>query len=159
MDDVAGIDEAEAGAAAHRRADARVVELRLGIVDHALVALDLGRELLDGRLLGVELLLGRVVVLGEFGVALEIELGIAQVGLVLRLLGNRLVVHRLVGPRIDLGQQVALLEHLALLEVDLEDLAVDAAADLDGVEGLNGAQPVQIDREVALLHLCDRHRH
>ena len=78
-----------------------------------------------------------------------------RAGLVLRLLGDRLIERRLIGPRIDLHENVALLDHLALLEGDLDDLAIDAAADENGLVRLHGAEPVQIDREVGLFRLCD----
>ena len=53
------------------RPNCRIVELRLGVVDDRLVALDLRGQLIDGRLLGVELLKRNGILLGEFGVALQ----------------------------------------------------------------------------------------
>ena len=74
VDDVARIDEAEAGLARQRRLDGGVAQLRLGVVDRGLVALDLRRELIDRRLLGVELLVRGEVLLGQILVALQVEL-------------------------------------------------------------------------------------
>ncbi len=54
---VAFVDQADAGAAGDRRDDVGVGEDGARIVDHRLVELDLGFELADQRLLGVELLL------------------------------------------------------------------------------------------------------
>ena len=146
------------GSSRQRRLDGRVAELRLGVVDRGLIALDLRGQLIDHRLLRVELLLGGEILLGQADRTLEIELGVLQIGLVLRLLGQRLVERRLIGPRIDLHQEIALLHHLALLEGDLDDLAVDAAADGDGVEWLHRPEPIQVDGEIGLLHCRDRDR-
>jgi hypothetical protein len=48
--------------------------LRLGVVDGRLVAFDLRSQLVDSRLLGVELLPRNGVLFGEAGVALQVEL-------------------------------------------------------------------------------------
>jgi hypothetical protein len=85
MNDVAGIDEAEARLAGKGRTDRRIAELGLRIVDRGLVTLDLCIELVDLRLLRVQLLPRGVILLGQSAVALEIELRIFQIGLVLRL--------------------------------------------------------------------------
>ena len=61
-------------------------------------------QLIDGRLLGVELLTRGGILLGEFGVALQIELGVLQARLVLRLLRQRLVERRLIRAWIDLAR-------------------------------------------------------
>jgi hypothetical protein len=56
MHDVAGVDQPEADLAGEGRADRRVAELGLRVVDRGLVAFDLCIELVDLRLLRVELL-------------------------------------------------------------------------------------------------------
>jgi hypothetical protein len=81
MHDVARIDQPEARAPRTRRLDGGVAELRLGVPDRRLVALDLRGELIDACLLGVDLLARRVVLGGEAGIALEIELGVLEIGL------------------------------------------------------------------------------
>ena len=152
MHDVARIDQAEPGSSRQRRLDDSVAELGLGIVDRRLIALDLGGQLIDHRLLRVDLLLGGVILLGQAERTVEIEPGVLQVGLVLRLLGERLIERRLIGPRIDFHEGIALIHHSALLEGDLDDLAVDAAAHGDGAERLHCPEPIQVDGEIGLLH-------
>jgi hypothetical protein len=151
MHDVARVDKAEAGFARERRADGRIVELRLGVLDRRLVAFDLRLELIDGGLLGVELLTRGDFLLGEGAGALQVELRVLEVRLVLRLLRERLIEGCLIRTRIDLDENVALLDHLALFKFDFSDLAVDAAAHRDGVVRFHGAEPVQIDGEIGLL--------
>lgn len=56
MHDVAGIDQSKAGLAGEGRTDRCVAELGLRVVDRGLVAFDLGIELVDLRLLRVQLL-------------------------------------------------------------------------------------------------------
>ena len=63
--DVAGIDQAKAGAAGERRADGGVGELHLGALDGRLVGLHLGREAGDVGGALVEQLLGGVALLGQ----------------------------------------------------------------------------------------------
>jgi hypothetical protein len=82
MHDVARVDKAEAGFARERRADGRIVELRLGVLDRRLVAFDLRLELIDGGLLGVELLTRGDFLLGEGAGALQVELRVLEVRLV-----------------------------------------------------------------------------
>ena len=65
VDHVALVDEAEADPAADRRGNRRVVELHLRRVDRRGVGRLLGDELVDQRVLGVELLLGGEALLGE----------------------------------------------------------------------------------------------
>ena len=151
VDEIALVDEAEADAARDRRADRRVVELRLRGVDRGGVGGDRGGELEHQRVLRVELLLGGEVLLGERGVAGEIELGVGEIGLVLRFLGVRLIERGLKRSGVDLRQQVALLDHLAFVEGDLHDLAVDTGAHQDGVVGLHLSDALQDDRKIRAL--------
>ena len=51
--------------------DRRVADLGLGVVDRRLIAFDLRRQLIDRRLLRVELLAGGEILLGERVVALQ----------------------------------------------------------------------------------------
>ena len=83
-DDIALVDQAEAGAAGDRRADRRIVELHLRGVDRRRVRRDLRDQLVDQRILRVELLLGREILLGERRIALQVEPGVGEIGLVLR---------------------------------------------------------------------------
>ncbi len=107
----------------------------------------------DTGTLGVELLPGREF--AELDVTLQVQIDIGQIGLVLLLLGLGLIERGLVRAGIDLGEQVALVDQLAFLEGDLVDLAVDAGAHDDRVEGLNGSQAGQVDRKVGFLDRGD----
>src|SRR4029077_2564936 len=127
MDDIALIDEAKTDASAERRVDGGVAELGLGIVDRGLIPLDLSRELIDRRLLRVDLLARGEILTREVGEALEVELRVLQARLVLRFLGGRLIERGPEGARVDLDQKITFLDDLAFLEGDLGDLAVDAA--------------------------------
>ena len=156
VDEIAFVDETEAGAARDRRADGRIVELRPRSVDRRGVGGDRGGELQHQRVLGIELLLGGEVLLGEGRIAGEIELGVGDSGLVLRLLGDRLIERGLKRSGVDLGQKVALLDHLAFIEGDLHDLPVDSRPDKHGVVCLNLPDALEHDRKVGALHR--RHR-
>ena len=69
VDEIALIDEAEAGAARDRGLDGRIVELRPRGVDRCGVGGDRGGELQHQGVLRIELLLGGEVLLGERGEA------------------------------------------------------------------------------------------
>ena len=151
VDDVAGIDQTEAGLPHQGRADRRVVfQLGLGVVDRGLIPLDLRGELIDHRLLRVELLARRGVLFLEESIALQVVLRVLQRRFVLGLLPERLIEGRLVGPRIDLGENITHLHHLALFEINLGDLAVDPAAHRDRVVRLDDAEAAEIDGEIGL---------
>jgi hypothetical protein len=158
MNDVAGIDEAEACLAGEGRTDRRIAQLGLRVVDRGLVTLDLCIKLVDLRLLRVQLLPRGVVLLGESAVALKIELRIFQIGLVLRLFGLRHFERRLKGSRVDPHQQIAFIHHLTLAKSDLDHLTIDAAPDGHGVIWLHDAKTVQIHREIGVLDRLDRDR-
>ncbi len=159
MDDIAGIDQPQPGAAGDRRDDAGIGKHRLGVFNGALVGLHLRHELGDQRLLGVVLLAGRRIGRGQLCIAFEIDAGIAEPGLVHRLLGDRLVELGAVDGGIDVGQDEILLDVLAFLEIHAHQLAVDLGADGHGVERAAGADAVEIDRDVVLLYRSDQHRH
>ena len=97
MNDVALVDLTDAGQPGKRGHHVRIVEGRLGVVDRSLVGLGLRRQLIDRRLLGVDLLLLHRIGGEQPGVALEIELGVGEQRFILRLLGDRDVVLGLVG--------------------------------------------------------------
>jgi hypothetical protein len=113
------------------------------------VRLQGGLELVHGRDLGVELLAGNGVLLDQDLVALEIEARVLQRRLVLRVLALLLLEGDLERAGIDLGQQVALAHELAFFIADGDELAVDAAAHGDGVDGGDGAEPVEVDGHLA----------
>ena len=159
MDDVAGIDQPQSGAAGDRRDDPGVGKDRLGVLDGALVGLHLGLELGDQRLLGVVLLAGRRIGRGQLHIAFEIDAGIAEQGLVHRLLGDGLVELGAIDGGIDVGEDEILLDILAFLEVDAHQLAVDLGADGHGVERTARADAVEVDGDVILLRCGGEHRH
>jgi hypothetical protein len=82
MDDVAHVEQANAGDTVKRRDQPGVAQLRFGVVDYSLNAFDLRIELLDGGLLIVELLLRGCIGLCKLAVTLEIELRVLQMGLI-----------------------------------------------------------------------------
>ena len=88
-------------------------------------------------------------------ITLQVQIDIGEIGLVLLLLGLGLIERCLVRARIDLGEQVALVDQLAFVEGNLVDLAVDAGAHDDRVEGLNGSKAGQVDRKVGFLDRGD----
>ena len=133
----------------NRRPDGGVIELGLRVLDQRRVGGDLRGQLRDGGALRIGLLPGREF--AEPGEALQVEVGVGEIGFVLDLLGLGLVERGLERPRIDLDQRVAFLDELAFLKRDPVDLAVDAGANQDGVEALNGAEAGQIHRKVGLL--------
>ncbi len=156
--DVAGVHQAEAGAAGQRRLDGGVGQLHLGAVDGRLVGLDLGRKTCDSSRALVQQLLGGVALLGQRSRTLEVLPGVGEAGLVLRQLGHRLAERGLERGRVDLHQQIALLHHLAFLEADLLDLPVDPRAHRHRVGRLYGAEPGENDRERLRLHGRDVNR-
>ena len=151
IDDVADIDQTQAGDARDRRLDGSVVELGLRIEDGGVVGRDLRGKLRHGGALGVGLLPGGE--LAEFNEALQIEIGVGEIGLVLLLLRFGLVERGLERPGIDLDKQVALFHQVTFLEGDVVDLAIDPGAHHDGVKALHGAEPAQPHRKI---RFCDR---
>ena len=159
MDDIAGIDLADAGAPVDRRADRGVAQVGTRGFDQRVVLLHQRLVLRHLRLGRVGLLGGGVFVRHKLLVAGVIGLRIGQQGLVGCLLRQRLVERRLIGARIDLRQHFALLDVLAFLEVHRGQRPIDHRLDGDGVECLHGAEPVEVDRHVLLRHRRVHHRH
>ncbi len=125
VDDVAWIDEANAGHAVDGRLDARVVELQLGVLDRGAIVLHRAGELLDQRALVVDLLLGQEVLPAHRDVAIEIALGAVELRLIARQRRLTLVQQDLERPRIDLGDDLVVLDRLPLAEDDLVEPSVD----------------------------------
>ena len=138
----------------------RVVELDLRCVDGRRVGRNGRNQLIDERVLGVELLLGGEILFGECRIARQVEFSVGEIGFVLRLLRGRLIEGSLKRTRVDPGQKVARLHHLAFVEGDLVDLAVDPRADQDGIEGLDLSKPFKDQREIRSLDRShgDRYR-
>jgi hypothetical protein len=129
MDDIARIDQANAGDAVKRRSNRGVAQLGLGIFDGRLVGLDDLLVLGDEGALGIGLLLRRGMLLRESGVALEIELRIGEMGLVAGQRRLRLIELCLEGAWIDLRENLPALYLLSLGEVDLLERTRDLRAD------------------------------
>ena len=157
VDDVARVDQADAGAPVDRRGDGGVLELGTGAVDGGRVALDLRGQLRDERALRVDGLLACQVLGREQCIAVHVAPRIGELRQVLGARGDGHVERRLVGPRVDLHQQRALPDVLSLLERDFVDLTVDPRRDGDGVEGLHRPESLEIHRHVRALHA--RHVH
>src|SRR5437899_3008257 len=79
------------------------------------------------------------------------ELGVYLRKLILRKTENHRDRLELGGTRIDLREKIALVNELAFLEGNADQLAVNATADGDGVEGSDGAQAIEVNGQVAAL--------
>ncbi len=115
--------------------------------------------LLHQRRLGIDLLLGNGVGLGQGLVALQIEPGVLQQGAVALERALGLHQHRLIGSRIDLGQKLALFDEAALGHIDLEQAAIDLGADQIALPGLNRADGADGHRYVLRRGDGRRYRH
>ena len=113
---VARVDKTYADPPVARRGDGGVIELGLRGVDRGDVGGDRGLELVDLRLVEVDLLLRAVILLREGLGPNQVFLSGDELGLVLRLLGFGLVQRRLEQARIDLREHIALLDPLPLGE-------------------------------------------
>ena len=125
-----------------------VIQLHLATVNARLVGFHHGLQLAHQVALRVQGLKGDDV--GQGQIALQIQFGVIQKGLVLQLLGLGLVQSRLERGGVNLRQQVVGVDILAFGEGDLDQLAVHARSDRDGVEGLDGAQTVKINGDFFL---------
>ena len=152
MHDVARVHQSDARAAVDGRGDARIVELSARVVDHGLIDLQLGGELIDRCALRVDRLLARQILRLQYRVSLQIPFGVGQLGRILGLGGDGLGERGLIRAGVDLRKQVALVHGLALGESDLLQLAVHARAHRHRIESLNGAQPGEVNRYVGLRH-------
>ena len=93
-----------------------------------MIALYLGEQLVDLRLLSIKLLARGKILLDKRAVALKVELSILQVGLILLFLRLSQLERCLIRPGIDLYEQIAFLHHLPLAKADFDHLTVDPAA-------------------------------
>src|SRR5262249_14884214 len=106
-----------------------------GLTHHRLVGGEGGLRVAEGlRALLVDLLADGAVA-QQLLAARQIGLGENQVGLGQLQIGARLVERILERPPVDGEQGIALLHDLAVLEMDLIEVAGDAGADLDRVDG------------------------
>ena len=139
------------------RGDATVDEIDLRGLDLALVVLDRALELVNQRVLGVQLLPRHRVRLDEHLEPLEIDPGVVEQRLIALQLAFELGQLRLEWARIDLGQQVSAADDLPFLEMDAEQLAVHPGSHRDGIEWRDRPEPVEVDPDVA--RPCRRRYH
>jgi len=147
---VAGIHETQSDASGERRRDARVRELDLDELQLPWSALTApsapaARSPPGCRTAGAR----DHLLVDEHAVALEVEPRVLERRHVAGELALRLRELRLEGAGVDLRKQLALAHELALAEERLQKLAVDAAADGDGVERRDGAERGEGDGQVA----------
>jgi hypothetical protein len=121
--------EPQAHATGDRRGNVTIHKVKLCGVDRRLVGGDRRDELIDQRLLGVELLLCREALSCERMIACKVQSGVCELCLVLLLLRRRLIKRGLVRSGIDHGDQVALLHRLPFPHGHLHELTGDACAD------------------------------
>ena len=155
VDDVADIDLTEADHAVDRRRNGGVIELGFCRLDGGLIGVDRRFCRVDFGLLGIDVLQRLGVPQHQRLEPRQVLLGVDQLRLVLALLGYGLIERGLEWRRIDFREHVAFTDVLALTEIDRDDLAVDLGAQRDGVEGLDRAEGVVIDRDVLLCRLGD----
>ena len=159
MHDVADIDEAETDAAADRRSDAGIGELEFGVVNQALIRCNGSIKLTNQCCLGIELLLWDDAFFKEQLITLKIDLGILPLRLVFSKLSQSLLKLDLEGTRINLGEEISLVDKLTFLKRDAAELAIDATANRDGVEGGDRAKAIEIDGQIATLGGGNDNRH
>ena len=158
VDDVAGIDETQTDDAVDGRVDLGVAEVDARGFDGGLIGLDGAGGLTLVGDLELLLLLGDDAGFIERGVALGLSLHVLEVGLVLGESADGLVERGLVGTRIDLEEELALPDGLAFAEVHLQELAVDARVQRNGVVRGDGAERGEEDGNGLLLNGSDLNR-
>ncbi len=159
MHDVAGIDEAETDTAADRCGDAGISELQLGVVDLALIRRDGAIKLADQCGLRIELLLGNDAFLKKKLESFEIHFGVFALSLILGELPLSLRKLDLKRTRIDLCEKISFVYELTFLKCDTDELAIDAAANRDGVESGDRADAIEVNGQVAALCGGNDNRH
>src|SRR3954462_1132721 len=157
VDEVSGIDVADAGDAVDGRGDPRVSEVEPRRLDRGAVDAHRSLELPDHRPLIVRLLDGDELALGEILEPGQVLLRREELGLVAREGAFRRVELDLERARIDLREDVALLHFLPLAEQHLVEPAVHLGAHRHRLVGGHRPEAVEKDGEVLLLHLRDAH--
>ena len=135
MNDIARVHQPEPDPPRNRRSDMAINQLKLGVVDRALVALDRSGILPDQRFLIVQVLPRDHFLRVKFLVARIQNFVVLERR---QILGERAFGLRqlhLVRTRIDLSQQIAGFYDLPLGKIYLHELSVDPALDGDRVVG------------------------
>ena len=104
-------------------------------MDHRLLRGDGGFRDALGLLALIEDLLGDRLVAHQLLAAGEIGFGEGEIGARLREIGAHLVERDLERPVVDGEQEIALLHHLPVGEMNFREIAGDARAHLDGIDG------------------------
>src|SRR6266699_15125 len=159
MHDVPDIDEAETDAAADRRSDAGIGELEFGVVNQALIRCNGAIKLTNQCGLGIELLLRDDAFFKEQLITLKIDFCILPLRLVFSKLSLSLLKLDLEGTGINLGEKISFVDKLTFLKRDAAELAIDATANRDGVEGGDRAKAIEIDGQIATLGGGHDNRH
>jgi hypothetical protein len=124
-------------------------ELEFRVVDLALIRSNRSVKLADKRGLRVELLLGNNVFLEKKLESFEIHFRVSALSLIFGELSQCLFKLDLEGSRIDLREEISFVDELTFLEGDTDELAIDAAADGDGIESSDRAETVEVHGQVA----------
>src|SRR5713101_2799121 len=151
VDNVAGVNEAQADASADRRSDAAIDELELGVVDLPLIGANGAVKLANECCLSIELLLRNDAFLEEKLETFVINLGVLALRLVFGELAFSLFKLHLERARVDLRQKIALVDELAFFEGNVDELPIDAAVYCNGIEGGYGAKTIEVNGEIAPL--------
>ena len=159
VDDVALIDLTQPGPTRQRRNDLGIAKGRLRVIYRRLVGIHKRLLLGDNGALRIGLLLGAGVGSGQLLIADQIQPHIGKLRLILRLFGDRLIELRLVDHRIDFAENITLTDVLSFGEIDCDQFAVDLGAHCYGVQCPDGADAIQINRNVLDTRCRRQHRH
>ena len=124
------------------------MKVRLGVVDQGLVEFHLRFVLKDRPFCRVGLLLRRGIRLDEVRISFLVQARIREKRFILRLLRDGLVVSGLIESRVHDSEDIAFLDVLALVVGHIGQAAAHLGADGRRIEGLNGSNAAQIDRNI-----------
>ena len=160
LHDIARRNQDAADAPVDRRADGGIVEIEPGELDLGLAGADGGGKGADLRPGIIHLGLWRIALRRQILQPLHIGHRLGMARAVAGEDGLRFLQLRLQRPRIEPEQHVALVDGLPFPDQRREQLALYPRLDGDGRAGLDGADAIQMDRQVALYRRrgLDRHR-
>jgi hypothetical protein len=139
------VDEQRPRAAAHRRGDARVLQLQLRVVDRDLIGRHRALErigLRDGRLVRRR---SHQTLREQIDRPRQVGIRRLRLGLIAAQRGLGLLHRELEGPRIEREQQLAFRDLVAFLEIDRLQLARHLRPDVDGRRRLDVADDADVD--------------
>jgi hypothetical protein len=123
----------------------------LCVVDGGLVGFDGGVQLVNQIALGVVSLVVEGAFLEQIRISGEKDFSVIELGEILVLSGDCSIELGLEGAGIDHRQKITLFHILAFLEGDLGEYPTRLRMECYRVEGLNGTDAIEIDRNVTLL--------